>query len=52
MSVNAVLKTALPLVTSAATAWVMQKTRLPRIATPLVSIAVGGIVAKAAQRLR
>jgi hypothetical protein len=50
--VNAVVKTALPVVTSAATAWVMKRTRLPAMATPMVSLAVGGVVAKLAQRIR
>lgn len=50
--VNTVVRTALPVVTSAATAWVMRRTRLPVIATPVVSLAVGGVVAKLAQRIR
>ncbi|WP_158319316.1 hypothetical protein [Actinoplanes xinjiangensis] len=46
------MKTALPVVTSAATAYVMRRTRLPRVATPVVSLVVGGAVAKLAQRIR
>ena len=49
---NTVVKTALPVVTSAATAWLMKRTRLPAMATPVVSLAVGGVVAKLAQRIR
>ncbi|MEU4428984.1 hypothetical protein AB0F81_50960 [Actinoplanes sp. NPDC024001] len=49
---NVIVKTALPIVTSAATAWIMKKTRLPGLATPIVSLAVGAAVAKAAQRFR
>ena len=50
-TMNIVVKTALPVVTTAATAWVMKKTRLPGIATPVVSIAIGAAAAKLAQRL-
>jgi hypothetical protein len=50
--VNTVVKTALPVVTSAATAWLIKKTRLPAMAAPVVSLAVGGVVAKLAQRIR
>ncbi|GIF17128.1 hypothetical protein [Actinoplanes teichomyceticus] len=49
---NTVVRTALPVVSSAATAWIMKKTRLPGIATPVVSLVVGGAVAKLAQRIR
>ncbi|WP_328475937.1 hypothetical protein OHA21_20625 [Actinoplanes sp. NBC_00393] len=52
MNTNTIVRTALPVVTSAATAWVMKKTRLPGLAAPLVSLAVGAAVAKAAQRIR
>ena len=48
---NTAVKTALPVVTTAATAWVMKKTKLPAIATPVVSVVVGGAVAKLAQRI-
>lgn len=40
------------MVTSAATAWVMRKTRLPAFATPVVTLAIGGAAAKLAQRIR
>ena len=52
MQMKTVVKTALPVVSSAATAWVMKKTRLPAAATPVVTLAVGGVVAKLAQRIR
>ncbi|MGX6601312.1 hypothetical protein ACWKSP_04105 [Micromonosporaceae bacterium Da 78-11] len=52
MDTKTVVKTALPMVTTAATAWIMKKTRLPALATPVVSLAVGGVVAKLAQRIR
>jgi ABC-type glycerol-3-phosphate transport system permease component len=51
-AVSTAVKTALPVVTSAATAYVMRRTRLPRVATPVVSLVVGGAVAKLAQRIR
>ncbi|BAL88006.1 hypothetical protein AMIS_27860 [Actinoplanes missouriensis 431] len=51
-AVSTAVRTGLPLVTSAATAFVMRKTRLPVIATPVVSLVVGGAVAKLAQRIR
>jgi hypothetical protein len=50
--VNTAVKIALPVVTSAATAWVMKRTRLPAMAAPVVSLAVGGLVAKLTQRIR
>ncbi|WP_229074422.1 hypothetical protein [Actinoplanes sp. DH11] len=52
MNTNTIVKAALPMVTSAATAWVVRRTRLPAVAAPVVSIAVGAVVAKLAQRLR
>jgi hypothetical protein len=51
MNRTTIVKAALPVVTTAATAWIMKKTRLPALATPVVSIAVGGVAAKLAQRL-
>ena len=47
---NTVVKYALPVVTSAATGWVMKKTRLPGVAASVVSLVVGAAVAKAVQR--
>jgi hypothetical protein len=52
MNKDVIVRTALPLVSSAASAWIVKKTRLPAIATPLVSLAVGAVVAKLAQRIR
>lgn len=49
---NSVMRFALPVVTSAATGWVMKKTRLPGVAAPVVSLVVGAAVAKAVQRSR
>lgn len=51
MNTNTIVKAALPMVTTAATAWIVKRTRLPAVATPVVSLAVGGVVAKLAQRL-
>ncbi|KHD75128.1 hypothetical protein MB27_24740 [Actinoplanes utahensis] len=51
-AVSTAVRTALPVVTSAATAYVMRRTRLPGIATPVVSLVIGGAVAKLAQRIR
>ena len=52
MNTDMIVRPALPVVSSAATAWIMKKTRLPAIATPVVSLAVGAAVAKVAQRIR
>lgn len=51
MDKNAIVKAAMPVVTTAATAWVMKKTRLPALATPIVSGVVGAATAKLVQRL-
>ncbi|GAA2851224.1 hypothetical protein Acy02nite_34670 [Actinoplanes cyaneus] len=52
MDKSTIVRAALPVATTAATAWIMRKTRLPAVATPVVSMAVGGVVAKLAQRIR
>jgi hypothetical protein len=51
MNKNTIVKAALPIVTTAATAWVMKKSRLPGLATPVVSGLVGAAAAKLVQRL-